>query len=1104
MEFRILGRFEVVERGEPLPLGGARQRALLAVLLLHRREAVSIDRLIDDVWGERPPPTAAKTVQVYVSRLRKTLGDGVLQTQGRGYRLAVEPADVDVDRFRELLDDSRAALAAGAASEAIALLEQALKLWRGPPLTEFEFEPFAQSEIGRLKEERLSALEDRTAAQLAVGNGAVRIGELEVLVRDHPLRERLHELLMLALYRSGRQAEALAVFRAVHARLSDELGLAPGPALRELETRILRQDSTLDPSTSVSAHAKLDASAAADRGSRDRRLRVAAPLAVLALLVIAVVSQGGGVGRDIAFARTLRTPSIGLLGVRNGRLQAAVRLAAPPTRIAAGFGAEWATSYDDGTLVRIDPTDSTVVQTINVGVGATGLAVGAGDVWVTNAFTGRLTRVNAATNDIVQQIPVGASPSGVAVGAGAVWVANEGDGTVSRIDPLLGTVRTVTPVGPSPTAITVADGSVWVTLSRANGLAQLNARSGRLQRTIPTGSGPVAVAAEDDRVFVANQLSSTVSSIDPRTGQVVSTRSVAGGATALAVVGDRLVVAGDTSRLTIIDPAGAMHTTAIASPPISIAAAAGRVLVGVSGLGADHDGGTLVVRVAGPVDVDPAECCDVITAMALLSYDSLLGYSTLPSTLGTLIPDLALAVPEPRDHGLRYTFRLRPGLRYSNGEPVRASDFRRGLERAAQSSETYAAYLEALPGALACTHTPQCDLRAAVLTDDRAGTVTLRLTHPDPSLLTALGLVYFAPVPAGAGTGIRPGTGPYRIMQVVPGRLVIFTRNPRFRDWSPAAQPAGYPNRIVVRYNGTPAADVTAVINGHADYTFDSPTAAQLKQIELRFPGLLHREPVPETDYLDLNTREPPFNDVRVRRALNDAIDRDAIAKLYGGLGAATPTCQIIPVTIPGYVPFCPYTLHPSPDGHWTAPALQRARQLIAQSGTRGEHVTILTQAPSGPSDEPVARYVARVLRSLGYPTDVHVVTSGQWSTAMNDYRHPPQIDTNGWGADVPSATDFITLQLSCDEWHPPTRLNNHSQFCDPAVDRIAARAAQLQGTDPAAADRLWAHADRIITNLAPWLTTVSPVETDLVSARTGNFNYVPINRVLLDQLWIR
>jgi DNA-binding SARP family transcriptional activator len=224
LEFRVLGPLEVVEHGQPLALGGPKQRALLAILVLRRGDVVSADRLIDLLWGERPPATAAKTLQGYVSHLRKALGDGVLLTRSGGYLLAAKPEQVDAERFEAAVADARDALAVGDAARARELLVSALALWRGEPLADLAYERFAGGEVARLEEARLAALEDRIEADLALGRHRTVVGELEALVVDHPNSERLLGQLMLALYRSGRQVEALDAYRRGHRALVTSSG----------------------------------------------------------------------------------------------------------------------------------------------------------------------------------------------------------------------------------------------------------------------------------------------------------------------------------------------------------------------------------------------------------------------------------------------------------------------------------------------------------------------------------------------------------------------------------------------------------------------------------------------------------------------------------------------------------------------------------------------------------------------------------------------------------------------------------------------------------------------------------------------------------------
>ena len=247
MEFGILGPLEVRADGHAVPLGGARPRAVFAVLALNANRPVSADRLALALWGEEAPPSAVKTVQVYVARLRKALGDPeVLVTTPAGYRLRVRPGELDAERFESLVADGRQALAAGRGDDAAAALRAALELWRGPPLAEVASAPFAPAEIARLEEQRLAALEVRVEADLAAGRHAELVAELGQLRMEHPWRERLHAQLMLALYRSGRQADALEAYRHAREVLVEQLGIEPGAELHDLHEKILAHDPALD------------------------------------------------------------------------------------------------------------------------------------------------------------------------------------------------------------------------------------------------------------------------------------------------------------------------------------------------------------------------------------------------------------------------------------------------------------------------------------------------------------------------------------------------------------------------------------------------------------------------------------------------------------------------------------------------------------------------------------------------------------------------------------------------------------------------------------------------------------------------------------------
>ncbi|HET8759110.1 MAG TPA: AfsR/SARP family transcriptional regulator [Solirubrobacteraceae bacterium] len=245
----MLGPLEVLERDRVVALGGGQQRALLAMLLLHANEVVSGDRLIDALWGDDPPVNAAKTVQVYVSRLRKEIGEGRIATRAPGYMLQVDRSELDLAQFEQLVGEAQRSDPGRAAQT----LRRALALWRGPALADLAYESFAQPEVARLEELRWAALEHRIDADLATGRHAELVGELGGLIAEHPLRERLRAQLMLALYRSGRQAEALSAYRQAQRELSDELGLEPSEELKRLEQAILRQDPVLEPARAAPA-----------------------------------------------------------------------------------------------------------------------------------------------------------------------------------------------------------------------------------------------------------------------------------------------------------------------------------------------------------------------------------------------------------------------------------------------------------------------------------------------------------------------------------------------------------------------------------------------------------------------------------------------------------------------------------------------------------------------------------------------------------------------------------------------------------------------------------------------------------------------------------
>jgi DNA-binding SARP family transcriptional activator len=315
MEFRILGPLEVWDGGCEVSLGGPKPRALLAVLLLHPNEVVPADRLIDELWGEETPARAAAALRVNVSRLRKALPQDVLTTRSPGYVLRVEPEELDLHQFERLVDEGRGLLTRSLLADASNRLREALSLWRGPALADFAYESFAQTAIARFEEIRLAAVELRIDADLVLGRHDELVGELEALVAEHPLRERLRRYLMTALYRSGRQAEALDAYKDARRALVDELGIEPSGALQELERAILRQDPALDGETTarVAVHEIVERSilvAITHEARMDALLAVAEPLArhpPRVMILARLVSDAAALGPASAWLEARRS-----------------------------------------------------------------------------------------------------------------------------------------------------------------------------------------------------------------------------------------------------------------------------------------------------------------------------------------------------------------------------------------------------------------------------------------------------------------------------------------------------------------------------------------------------------------------------------------------------------------------------------------------------------------------------------------------------------------------------------------------------------------------------------------------------------------------------
>jgi DNA-binding SARP family transcriptional activator/DNA-binding beta-propeller fold protein YncE len=546
-EFRILGPLEVSDGGREIDVGGPRQRALLAVLLLHENEVVSRDSLIDELWGETPPATAVKTLQAHVSRLRGALNGedggsrskgGRLETHGPGYLLRVNPGELDADRFQSLVDDARRSLARGEPQRAAEGLRRALSLWRGPALADFSHEAFARTEIARLDELQLTALEERVEADLELGRHAALVAELEALVAKHPLRERLRGQLMLALYGSGRQAEALSVYQQGRRALAEELGLDPSQALQRLERQILEQD----PALALPERPRRRPRAWA-HPRRRTRVFVQISALVLAAAIAAAVLQplrdesATPVG---AGGETVEAPGARVLDSGTGDLRANISLGSAPSSIAVGGGSVWVLDADDKTISEIDPTERRRLRTFSTSSTPTDLAFGADALWIGNAFRGldfagtnypqSVSRVDPESGVVDETIVLpragahqyfqggGFSQQHIAATDSAVWVVNP-DRTVSRIDPRTNRrVATVERVQAGD--IAAGDGGVWV-IGDGQVLA-IDPTTNAVSRRIEVAADSLtALAVGAGAVWVADPLGGSVWRIDPAADPVL-------------------------------------------------------------------------------------------------------------------------------------------------------------------------------------------------------------------------------------------------------------------------------------------------------------------------------------------------------------------------------------------------------------------------------------------------------------------------------------------------------------------------------------------------------------------------------------------------------
>ncbi len=473
-----------------------------------------------------------------------------------------------------------------------------------------------------------------------------------------------------------------------------------------------------------------------------------------------------------------------------------------------------------------------------------------------------------------------------------------------------------------------------------------------------------------------------------------------------------------------------------------------------------------------------------------------------------VVPDLAEAAPTVSNDGKTFTFKLRKGIKFSNGQDLGLKDVVASFQRIFKiSGPTSGTFYAGIVGADKClADTKSCTLEGGVVADEAAGTITINLTKPDAELLYKLALPHAVILPADTpaedmGSRPIPSTGPYMISAFDPNKGMTLSRNPHFKQWSEQAQPDGYPDVVQYDFGLSEEAAVTAIQNGEADWMFDPLPSDRLAELGTKFKDQLHISPLSAWWYAPLNTRLAPFDNEKARQAVAFAIDRNTLVKLFGGKVLASPVCQVLPPDFPGHEDYCPFTKNPG--AKWSAPDLDKAKQLVEESGTKGQKVTIIVE------DTAVSRsigvYLQSVLTSIGYVADVKPISTNIQFTYIQNTNNKVQMSVSQWYKDYPAASDFLNILFGCASFREGSDASiNISGFCDKEIDAKMQKALDLGVTDQKAADKMWAEIDRQITDKAPAVGLFTPKRLDFVSKRVGNFKFNPQFNWMVTQAWVQ
>jgi ABC-type transport system substrate-binding protein/DNA-binding SARP family transcriptional activator len=1103
-------------------LPGRQGRLLFAYLAVQRGRPVPRDELAAALWGEAPPATWDKALTVLVSKLRSLLteagldGPHALTAPFGCYRLELpEGTWIDAIAAADAAGEAERALAAGdpAAAKTAALLAESLTRRAFLPGDNGAWVEDKRRELADARSRAVTAL---AGACLRTGAGGEAASWAEQAIGLEPFRETGYRLLMEAHAADGNRAEALRVYERCRRLLADELGAYPSPETESVYQRLLQAPAAPKrppPERPAPERPAPGQPPAAGRGRsliRPRLLAVAATVAVLVAtgVVAGVTTTSGG-------QEQVPVPANSVVALDpNGSVDTTLTVGTRPVAAVAAAGSLWVANLEDRTVTRIDLSSRQIRQSIPIGGTPTALAATPGAVWVSDS-TGQISQIDpeydrpvptqqlvadtalqsisawpmlAASGSIwivdpdgyVAQIDpgsgrktgsvdVGDEPSAVAAGAGSLWVTNSADGTVTRIDPAT-LVATPIPVGHGPDAVAVNAAGVWVANAGDNALVRIDPDTGAVAATARVGDGPAAVLATATALWVANARDGTVMRLDPRSGAVTKKIHLGGSPTALVSAAGRVWV-----------------TVAPAPPPPPLTGGTAHFT-----MQNDFQSPDPALPSAYNHEVFYATCANLVT------------YPDKPASAGSqIVPEVAEAVPAPTDGGRTYSFTIRPGFRFSppSNEAVTAQTFKATIERVASPKvkSSFARVFSGIVGYHEYITGKAPELSGVVA---RGNTLTITLSQPDGSFLAWLASGAACVVPAGTpavpGLARIPSAGPYYISSYSPRQQLVLRRNPNYRGDRPH-----HLDQMVFTIGINSARALAETKAGAADYAVDGLPRYAGPGLESRYgPGSKaaregHQQyftsPANGTRILYMNTSRPLFSNVRLRRAVNYAIDRPALAAQsqrfaeVNPFGAGSPADDYMSPDVTGATSSHLYPL--------AGPDLRRARQLAGNV-----HASAIMYVPDVPPWLQEAQIIHRDLQPLGIDVQLKKFSFGDFLDRINHRGEPFDLAVVGWKNNTTDPEEVLDTfdgsTINADGNDDLSYLN------DRAFDRQLHAAAALSGYRRYRTySQLALELERDLAPTASFATTAS---RDFFSARMGCQLYQPAYGIDLAALCLR